>query len=156
MVPVGQVLSLRLATAILSFAKRSRCWRNLSRVSLSKPLWQISGTYPARSPITQRYVGTDRTKKALNQGFSAFKLKVGSPDESRDLRRAAMLRNLIGEESTLMFDANQHWHLPDALRICRELAKFGPHWIEEPTDPDDIQAHVELSRAVSPTKIAAG
>jgi len=99
---------------------------------------------------------TELTKKALNQGFSAFKLKVGSPDESRDLRRAAMLRNLIGEESTLMFDANQHWHLPDALRICRELAKFGPHWIEEPTDPDDIQAHVELSRAVSPTKIAAG
>ncbi len=99
---------------------------------------------------------TELTKKALDQGFSAFKLKVGSPDESRDLRRAAMLRNLIGEESTLMFDANQHWHLPDALRICRELAKFNPHWIEEPTDPDDIQAHVELSRAVSPTKIAAG
>jgi L-fuconate dehydratase len=99
---------------------------------------------------------TELTRKALDQGFSAFKLKVGSPEESRDLRRAAMLRKLIGEESTLMFDANQRWHLPDALRICGELAKFRPHWIEEPTDPDDIQAHVELSRAVSPIKIAAG
>jgi L-fuconate dehydratase len=39
-------------------------------------------------------------------------LKNGSPEESRDLRRAAMLRKLVGEESTLMFDANQHWHLP--------------------------------------------
>jgi len=99
---------------------------------------------------------TELTKKALDQGFSAFKLKVGSPEVSRDLRRAAMLRKLIGEKSTLMFDANQHWHLPDALRICGELAKFRPHWIEEPTHPDDIQAHVELSRAVSPMKIAAG
>jgi L-fuconate dehydratase len=99
---------------------------------------------------------TDLTKKALDQGFSAFKLKVGSPEESRDLRRAAMLRKLVGEESTLMFDANQHWHLPDALRICGELAKFCPHWIEEPTHPDDIEAHVELSRAISPIKIAAG
>ena len=99
---------------------------------------------------------TELTKKALDQGFSAFKLKVGSPKESRDLRRAAMLRKLVGEESTLMFDANQHWHLPDALRICGELAKFRPHWIEEPTHPDDIEAHVELSRAVSPIKIAAG
>jgi L-fuconate dehydratase len=99
---------------------------------------------------------TELTKKALDQGFSAFKLKVGSPDESRDLRRAAMLRKLVGEESALMFDANQHWHLPDALRICGELAKFRPHWIEEPTHPDDIEAHVELSRAVSPIKIAAG
>jgi L-fuconate dehydratase len=99
---------------------------------------------------------TELTKKALSQGFSAFKLKVGSREESRDLRRAAMLRSLVGEESTLMFDANQHWHLPDALRICSELAKFRPHWIEEPTHPDDIQAHVELSRALSPIKIAAG
>ena len=99
---------------------------------------------------------TELTKKALDQGFSAFKLKVGSPDESRDLRRAAMLRKLVGEDSTVMFDANQHWALPDALRICGELAKFRPHWIEEPTHPDDIQAHVELSRAISPVKIAAG
>jgi L-fuconate dehydratase len=99
---------------------------------------------------------TELTKKALDHGFSAFKLKVGSPEESRDLRRAAMLRTLIGEESTLMLDANQRWHLPDALRICAELAKFRPHWIEEPTHPDDIQAHVKLSRAVSPVKIAAG
>jgi L-fuconate dehydratase len=99
---------------------------------------------------------TELTKKALDQGFSAFKLKVGSREESRDLRRAAMLRRLIGEESTLMFDANQHWHLPDALRICGELAQYRPYWIEEPTHPDDIQAHVKLSRAVSPIKIAAG
>jgi L-fuconate dehydratase len=99
---------------------------------------------------------TELTKKALDQGFSAFKLKVGSPEESRDLRRAAMLRKLVGEDCTLMFDANQHWHLPDALRICGELAKFRPHWIEEPTHPDDIDAHVELSRAISPIKIAAG
>src|ERR1700741_2685252 len=65
---------------------------------------------------------TELTKKALNHGFSAFKLKVGSQDESRDLRRAAMLRELIGEQSTLMFDANQHWQLPDALRMCKRLA----------------------------------
>ena len=99
---------------------------------------------------------TELTKKALDQGFSAFKLKVGSPEESRDLRRAALLRNLIGDESTLMFDANQRWPLPEALRICGELANFRPLWIEEPTHPDDVQAHVELSRAVSPVKIAAG
>jgi L-fuconate dehydratase len=99
---------------------------------------------------------TELTRAALDQGFSAFKLKVGSLDESRDLRRAAMLRKLIGDSSTLMFDANQRWNLPDALRICGELAQFHPLWIEEPTHPDDIQAHVELSRAVSPIKIAAG
>jgi L-fuconate dehydratase len=96
------------------------------------------------------------TRKALDQGFSAFKLKVGSPDESRDLRRAAMLRKLVGDHNTVMFDANQRWPLPDALRICGELARFCPHWIEEPTHPDDIEGHVELALAISPIKIAAG
>src|ERR1700727_1873282 len=43
---------------------------------------------------------TELKKMALDQGFSAFKLKVGSSDESRDLRRAAMLRSLVGDAST--------------------------------------------------------
>src|SRR3984957_10120712 len=77
------------------------------------------------------------TACAIDRGFRAFKLKVGSADESRDLRRAAMLRSLVGDASTLMFDANQRWGLPDALRICRELAAYHPYWIEEPTHPDD-------------------
>jgi L-fuconate dehydratase len=98
----------------------------------------------------------DLTNKAIGLGFSAFKLKVGSPDESRDLRRAEMLRELIGDSSTLMVDANQHWNLPTAFRMCGELAKFRPLWIEEPTHPDDVSAHVALAQAVAPVKIAAG
>src|SRR5580693_556092 len=96
------------------------------------------------------------TARAIDGGFRAFKLKVGSADESRDLRRAAMLRDLVGEAGILMFDANQHWNLPDASRMCRELVKFKPLWIEEPTHPDDVYAHAALSRAIAPVKIAAG
>jgi L-fuconate dehydratase len=88
----------------------------------------------------------DLTTRAIDQGFTAFKLKVGSADEERDLRRAAMLRKLVGDSSTLMFDANQHWDLPAAVRMCRELATYRPLWIEEPTHPDDVLAHVASSR----------
>src|SRR6202045_3651913 len=98
----------------------------------------------------------DLTARAIDQGFTAFKLKVGSADDGRDLRRAAMLRKLIGDSSTLMFDANQHWDLPAAVRMCRELAIYRPLWIEEPTHPDDVLAHVALAREVGPVKIAAG
>lgn len=96
------------------------------------------------------------TARAREQGFTAFKLKVGSADENRDLRRAAMLRQSIGDDATLMFDANQHWNLPAALRMCRSLAQYRPLWIEEPTHPDDIQAHALLAREIAPVKIAAG
>lgn len=96
------------------------------------------------------------TTCAMDRGFKAFKLKVGSADQSRDLRRASMLREVVGDSGILMFDANQHWNLPAARRMCCELARFKPLWIEEPTHPDDVLAHAALSREISPIKIAAG
>jgi len=96
------------------------------------------------------------TARAIDRGFRAFKLKVGSADEARDLRRAAMLRAVAGDSGSVMFDANQHWNLPEARRMCAELARFKPLWIEEPTHPDDVYAHQVLSREIAPVKLAAG
>lgn len=96
------------------------------------------------------------TLKAMNSGFRAFKLKVGSEDEDRDVRRATMLREIAGDSGILMFDANQRWSAPKAMRRCRTLASFRPLWIEEPTHPDDIHSYVELAWAISPVRIAAG
>jgi L-fuconate dehydratase len=131
-----------------------------------------AATRSLREPILQRgYPGYDTsvgwmayddqkvrelTMRAIDRGFKAFKLKVGSADESRDLRRAAMLREVVGDSGILMFDANQHWNLPAARRMCRELARFKPLWIEEPTHPDDVLAHAALSREIAPIRIAAG
>jgi L-fuconate dehydratase len=98
----------------------------------------------------------DLTQRALDSGFRAFKLKVGSDDERRDLRRAAALRESIGESGALMFDANQRWNLPVAIRMSRALAVYRPSWIEEPTHPDDVHAHAVLAREIAPIKIAAG
>jgi len=98
----------------------------------------------------------DLLDRAVGQGFRAFKLKVGSPDENRDLRRAEMLRQRVGDDGIIMFDANQSWSLPDAIRIGRALGRFKPLWLEEPTHPDDICAHVVLAREIAPVKIAAG
>ena len=98
----------------------------------------------------------DLTARALDSGFKAFKLKVGSDDESRDLRRAAVLRDCIGESGTLMFDANQRWSLPVAIRMSRDLMVYRPSWIEEPTHPDDVRGHAVLAREIAPVKIAAG
>jgi len=96
------------------------------------------------------------TVKAMDHGFKAFKLKVGSADRERDLRRAAMLRECVGGAANVMFDANQSWSLPVALDMCRSLAKLDPLWIEEPTHPDDLRAHQVLASEIAPVKIAAG
>jgi L-fuconate dehydratase len=98
----------------------------------------------------------ENTRAALAAGFRAFKLKVGSRDGERDLRRAAMLRDISGPDCRLMFDANQQWNLRDAERMCHALAAFDPYWIEEPTHPDDIEAHRTLAASIAPVRLALG
>jgi L-fuconate dehydratase len=98
----------------------------------------------------------DLTARAIDSGFTAFKLKVGSDEPGRDVRRAALLRDCVGDSGTLMFDANQGWSLPLAIRMCHDLSVYRPSWIEEPTHPDDVHAHAVLAREIAPLKIAAG
>jgi L-fuconate dehydratase len=98
----------------------------------------------------------ENARRALDAGFSAFKLKVGSHDPQRDLRRAHMLHELAGEQALLMLDVNQQWTFPQALEMCNLLQDISPYWIEEPTHPDDIAAHRELARAIAPMRIALG
>jgi L-fuconate dehydratase len=95
-------------------------------------------------------------RKAIAEGFTAMKLKVGSADPQRDIRRAHIVREEAGAEIKVMLDANQQWTLPQALSICKELQSMNPYWIEEPTHPDDVLAHKTLAAAIAPTKLALG
>ncbi len=95
-------------------------------------------------------------KKAIDNGFSAMKLKVGSKDALRDIRRANIVREVAGDDAKVMLDANQQWTFPQAVSICQELKEMNPYWVEEPTHPDDVLAHQKLANMVSPIKIAMG
>lgn len=95
-------------------------------------------------------------KKAIDNGFSAMKLKVGSKDPLRDIRRANIVREVAGDDAKVMLDANQQWTFPQAVSICQELKEMNPYWVEEPTHPDDVLAHQKLAKMVSPIKIAMG
>ncbi|MGA8622255.1 MAG: enolase C-terminal domain-like protein [Candidatus Sulfotelmatobacter sp.] len=95
-------------------------------------------------------------RQAMDKGFNAFKLKVGSHDGQRDIRRAFMLRELAGADALIMVDANQQWTLPRALEMCAKLKDISPYFVEEPTHPDDIRAHRTIAEAIKPIPIALG
>jgi L-fuconate dehydratase len=98
----------------------------------------------------------ENCKRAVAAGFTAMKLKVGSRDPDRDLRRARIVREAAGNKARVMVDANQQWTLPQALDICHRLRDIDPFWIEEPTHPDDVLGHKTLADAIAPTKLALG
>lgn len=98
----------------------------------------------------------DNIRRAVDAGFTAMKLKVGSRDGERDIRRAYLVREAAGDDAFVMLDCNQQWTLPQAVRMCLALADMSPYWVEEPTHPDDVLAHQTLARAIAPMRIACG
>jgi len=72
------------------------------------------------------------------------------------VRRAALIRDEIGPDRTLMMDANQVWDVDAAIENMERLAEFEPYWIEEPTSPDDVLGHARIAQAVSPIGVATG
>ena len=59
-----------------------------------------------------------------------------------------ILRESVGDDAKIAVDANQVWSVPEAIKWMEELAQFNIYWIEEPTSPDDILGHLEISRAL--------
>ncbi|MDO8539718.1 MAG: enolase C-terminal domain-like protein [Opitutaceae bacterium] len=98
----------------------------------------------------------ENCRRAVAAGFAAMKLKVGSPDSERDIRRAHLVREVAGSHVRVMLDANQQWTLPQALAICPRLRAIDPFWIEEPTHPDDVLGHRTLAAAIAPVRLALG
>jgi L-fuconate dehydratase len=94
-------------------------------------------------------------REAKQQGWKYLKMKVGSNIDD-DLRRAAIIREEIGYDLQLMMDANQVWDVEQAIRYVKQLEKYQPWWIEEPTSPDDILGHKRIADAVRPVKVATG
>ena len=94
-------------------------------------------------------------REGLAQGWTHFKMKVGR-DLDEDIRRAQVIREEIGWDRTLMMDANQVWDVSEAIRCVKELAAFRPHWIEEPTSPDDVLGHATIARSIAPIGVATG
>ena len=98
----------------------------------------------------------DEVLRSLDQGFRAVKLKVGSGDPRRDLRRARIVRETAGDSVTVLLDVNQQWRPDVAAARALEFGDIGPYWVEEPTHPDDLAAHVRIVREISPLRVAAG
>ncbi len=76
------------------------------------------------------------------------KIKVGQ-NIARDHILIKELRNKLGNEFSLMLDANQALSLPSAKRLCRLLEEFDITWLEEPLSADNISVHKELAKNTS-------
>lgn len=94
-------------------------------------------------------------KKAVADGFTQIKLKVGANLED-DRRRLAVARRTVGEYFPIAIDANQRWGVKEAIDWIAELSEFDLAWVEEPTSPDEILGLATIARAIAPIPVATG
>lgn len=93
--------------------------------------------------------------EAVEAGFRHVKLKVGR-DLEDDIRRLRIAREAVGPDCRLMIDANQIWETGQAIDWVKALAFAEPWFIEEPTSPDDVEAHRAIREAIHPIRVATG
>ncbi|MFI6298229.1 L-fuconate dehydratase [Nonomuraea sp. NPDC050790] len=119
-----------------------------------------SGGYPAYT-TSPGWLGYDDDKlrrlckEALDQGFKQIKLKVGA-DLEDDIRRFRTAREVCGPDFPIAIDANQRWDVASAIAWVNALREFNPHWVEEPTSPDDVLGHAAIAEGIRPIPVATG
>ncbi|CAM3068164.1 mandelate racemase [Mycobacterium intermedium] len=75
-------------------------------------------------------------------GCTAMKIKIAQDwgrHIDRDLARVRQLRDLAGDDVTLMVDANGGYTVGQARRVGAALDELGVAWFEEPVSSDDLK-----------------
>ena len=148
---ITDALTPAAAVALLERNRPTKLQREAELARIGYPAYTTSAGWLGYSDEKIRQL----CRNALADGWSHFKIKVGR-DLADDVRRAAIIREEIGPDRKLMMDANQVWDVDEAIARMRELARFDPWWIEEPTSPDDILGHAAIARAIAPIGVATG
>jgi L-alanine-DL-glutamate epimerase-like enolase superfamily enzyme len=102
------------------------------------PLWKLLGGFRDRikTSVTIGILPEKETVAAaimrISQGFRCLKLKGGIEVED-DIARILKVREAVGKDIELRFDANQGFTVEQALRFFEGTRKTGLELIEQPT-----------------------
>lgn len=129
------------------------------KVRDSVPCYANGWFAPARTPAEF----AAKAREAVTAGFAGLKWDpFGSAylDISRDELRTALdciaaVAEAVGGRTDLLIEGHGRFNIATAVRIARELERFGIFWFEEPVPPDDLEALREVKQRCR-VPIAAG
>jgi L-alanine-DL-glutamate epimerase-like enolase superfamily enzyme len=115
------------------------------------PLWKLLGGARDRI-LTSVTIGIldekstiEETQRWLARGFRSIKLKGGLNVQS-DITRVHKVRETIGPDVELSFDANQGYSVSDALTFVRACDTAGLAYVEQPTPRKSVSDLVAVQR----------
>ncbi|MGV3540670.1 MAG: mandelate racemase/muconate lactonizing enzyme family protein [Rufibacter sp.] len=128
----------------------------------NKPLHQLlGGARKTKLPLyvsgVRRPTAEERqthAREIVQQGFKGVKLFFGNTPENT-LAECRAIREAIGPEAELAFDAICRHDYAAALAIGQGLDELNATWFESPLDPEDVAGHAKLAQAIQ-TPLAIG
>lgn len=117
------------------------------------PLWKILGGYRDRIK-TSITIGIQSVSDTLNaakdiiaKGFKCIKIK-GGIDVHEDIERLIKLREVVGKNIELRFDANQGYTVDQSIFFVKETQKLNLELIEQPTPKGETDLIGRVTRNV--------
>jgi len=117
-----------------------------------KPLWKFLSDL---SPEEIVELMVRLAKQAVADGYKLIKLKCGGNLDD-DKRRLRLAREAVGPDIKISIDANQVWDVNQAIEWIKGIGDVNLHWVEEPTNPDDVLGHATIAKAIAPVRVATG
>lgn len=130
-------------------------WDHLGKVA-GLPVWQLLGGYrtEVETAITLFLDTPDvmvrQARERAREGFRILKLK-GGREVDVDLEVLARVREAVGPDLRLWFDANQGWTKDQALRFVAEAEAYDLELVEQPTRRGAQDALAGVTRAAAMT-----
>ena len=141
------------------------CWDLIGKAS-NFPLYKLFGGYRNKVPcyVTCAYYRDGKDNKELkdeiqmllDQGHQGFKGKVGGLSLREDVDRMNIIRDIIGDEKSLMIDVNRAWDLKTAIEAVNLLKPLNPFWLEEPVRWSDDRRELKLLSQKTEIPISGG
>jgi galactonate dehydratase len=142
------------------------CWDILGK-TLGVPVWRLLGG-KFRDKIRAYANGwyqVERTPEAiakraqavLKMGYTALKIdpfgagsyEMSEEEKQRSVEIIRNVREAIGPECELFIEMHGRFATHTAIDMCHRLAPYRPGWFEEPVPPENMQALLEVRRAVA-------
>ncbi|MFC1731009.1 mandelate racemase/muconate lactonizing enzyme family protein [candidate division KSB1 bacterium] len=118
------------------------------------PLYQLLGGYHTSIP-TSITIGilpvettVEKAKAFIRNGFKILKIKGGIQLEE-DIEKITKVRNAVGKEVEIRFDANQGYTVNEALEFIKRTTDFQIELLEQPTIKENEELLGKISRNVS-------
>ena len=126
---------------------------------MGQPIYRMFGCHRKPIPVYGSggwisYTDEELVDEVVNyqkRGFTAVKIKVGSPDMERDIRRLNLVREATGPNMKIMMDANQGMDVPSAVKLISNVEHLGIFWFEEPVVNTDFEGYATIH---SKTKVS--